>query len=109
MDVIELIIAGLLGVILLVGYITVLIGIRREDKALNLRRPLTTPRPCWLGRLPAATSEPEFSSPAIPIEAQAQPALLKKKCLSEAKACRSRGPGSTGRTAEPRARSAHSR
>ncbi|WP_103956487.1 hypothetical protein [Nonomuraea solani] len=38
MDVIALVIAGLLGVILLVGYIAVLVGIRREDKALNLRR-----------------------------------------------------------------------
>ncbi|MEU4235259.1 hypothetical protein AB0F17_64255 [Nonomuraea sp. NPDC026600] len=35
---IALIIAGLLGVTLLVGYITVLIGIRREDKALSLRQ-----------------------------------------------------------------------
>ncbi|MEO3804888.1 hypothetical protein [Nonomuraea sp. B1E8] len=33
---IALIIAGLLGVILLVGYTAVLIGIRREDKALSL-------------------------------------------------------------------------
>ncbi|GAA3569715.1 hypothetical protein GCM10022419_058270 [Nonomuraea rosea] len=38
MDVIALIVAGLLGVILLVGYVAVLVGIRREDKALNLRR-----------------------------------------------------------------------
>jgi hypothetical protein len=36
--VIALIIAGLLGVTLLVGYITVLVGIRREDKALSLRQ-----------------------------------------------------------------------
>jgi len=36
--VIPLLIAGLLGVTLLVGYITVLIGIRREDKALSLRQ-----------------------------------------------------------------------
>ncbi|SPL93920.1 unnamed protein product [[Actinomadura] parvosata subsp. kistnae] len=35
---IALIIAGLIGVTLLVGYIAVLVGIRREDKALNLRR-----------------------------------------------------------------------
>lgn len=35
---IPLLIAGLLGVTLLVGYITVLIGIRREDKALSLRQ-----------------------------------------------------------------------
>ncbi|MFG1961481.1 hypothetical protein [Nonomuraea sp. NPDC049028] len=35
---IALIIAGLLGVTLLVGYITVLIGIRREDKALSLHQ-----------------------------------------------------------------------
>ena len=35
---IALIIAGLLGVTLLAGYITVLVGIRREDKALSLRQ-----------------------------------------------------------------------
>ncbi|MEV6159459.1 hypothetical protein AB0L53_54915 [Nonomuraea sp. NPDC052129] len=33
-----LILAALLGVTLLVGYITVLVGIRRQDKAMNLRR-----------------------------------------------------------------------
>ncbi len=38
MDVIAFIVAGMLGVVLLVGYIAVLVGIRREDKALNLRR-----------------------------------------------------------------------
>ncbi|MEV0307466.1 hypothetical protein AB0J43_02240 [Nonomuraea fuscirosea] len=35
---IAFIVAGMLGVVLLVGYIAVLVGIRREDKALNLRR-----------------------------------------------------------------------
>ncbi|MEV4173858.1 hypothetical protein [Nonomuraea sp. NPDC049709] len=38
MTTIPLIIAGVLGVTLLAGYIMVLIGIRREDKALNLRQ-----------------------------------------------------------------------
>ncbi|MEV5895772.1 hypothetical protein ACIBQX_49745 [Nonomuraea sp. NPDC049714] len=38
MTTIPLIIAGVLGVALLVGYVTVLVGIRREDKALSLRR-----------------------------------------------------------------------
>ncbi|WP_113705341.1 hypothetical protein [Nonomuraea lactucae] len=33
-----LIAAGLLGVALLVGYFMVLVGIRREDKAMTLRR-----------------------------------------------------------------------
>ncbi|MGP3914263.1 hypothetical protein [Nonomuraea sp. 10N515B] len=33
-----LIIAALLGATLLVGYVLVLIGIRREDKALNLHQ-----------------------------------------------------------------------
>ncbi|RVX46251.1 hypothetical protein EDD27_9116 [Nonomuraea polychroma] len=33
-----LIIAALLGVTLLVGYAMVLVGIRREDKALSLRQ-----------------------------------------------------------------------
>ncbi|WP_246075627.1 hypothetical protein [Nonomuraea terrae] len=34
---IPLIIAGALGVTLFVGYVMVLVGIRREDKALSLR------------------------------------------------------------------------
>ncbi|MEV1168129.1 hypothetical protein [Nonomuraea sp. NPDC049784] len=38
MTTIPLIIAGVLGVTLLVGYIVVLVGIRREDKALSLRQ-----------------------------------------------------------------------
>jgi hypothetical protein len=38
MTTISLIIAGVLGVTLLVGYTMVLIGIRREDKALSLRQ-----------------------------------------------------------------------
>lgn len=33
-----LIAAGLLGAALLVGYVMVLVGIRREDKTMNLRR-----------------------------------------------------------------------
>ncbi|MEU8404459.1 hypothetical protein AB0C28_55615 [Nonomuraea sp. NPDC048892] len=38
MTTIPLIIAGVLGVTLLVGYIIVLVGIRREDKALSLHQ-----------------------------------------------------------------------
>ncbi|MGI5285144.1 hypothetical protein ACQEVF_17670 [Nonomuraea polychroma] len=38
MTTIILIIAGLLGVVLLTGYIAVLVGIRREDKALSLHQ-----------------------------------------------------------------------
>ncbi|MEV1001798.1 hypothetical protein [Nonomuraea sp. NPDC050202] len=38
MTTIPLIVAGVLGVTLLVGYTMVLIGIRREDKALSLRQ-----------------------------------------------------------------------
>ncbi|MEV5554358.1 hypothetical protein SAMN05421874_101333 [Nonomuraea maritima] len=38
MTALPLIIAGLLGVTLLVGYVAVLMGIRREDKALSLRQ-----------------------------------------------------------------------
>ncbi|MDR8409778.1 hypothetical protein MTP10_13640 [Nonomuraea sp. 3-1Str] len=36
-----LIVAGLLGVSLLVGYVTVLVGIRRQDRAMTLRREVT--------------------------------------------------------------------
>jgi hypothetical protein len=36
--VIPLILAGVLGIALLVGYVMVLVGIRREDKALSLRQ-----------------------------------------------------------------------
>ncbi|WP_043627583.1 hypothetical protein [Nonomuraea candida] len=38
MTAIPLIIAGLFGVALLVGYVMVLVGIRREDKRLSLRQ-----------------------------------------------------------------------
>ncbi|MFF4620182.1 hypothetical protein [Nonomuraea jabiensis] len=37
MTTIPLIFAGVLSVALLVGYVTVLVGIRREDKRLSLR------------------------------------------------------------------------
>ena len=38
MTVIPLIVAGVLGVALVVGYVAVLVGIRREDKRLSLRQ-----------------------------------------------------------------------
>ncbi|MCK2213337.1 hypothetical protein MF672_005950 [Actinomadura sp. ATCC 31491] len=38
MTAIPLIVAGVLGTALLVGYTMVLVGIRREDKALTLRQ-----------------------------------------------------------------------
>ncbi|MEV4104164.1 hypothetical protein AB0J42_28280 [Nonomuraea sp. NPDC049649] len=38
MTMIPLIIAGVIGVALLVGYVAVLVGIRREDKRLSLRK-----------------------------------------------------------------------
>ncbi|MEU6713958.1 hypothetical protein ABZ897_21015 [Nonomuraea sp. NPDC046802] len=39
MTTIPLIIAGVLGIALLVGYMMVLVGIRCEDKRLSLRHP----------------------------------------------------------------------
>ncbi|MEO3892370.1 hypothetical protein [Nonomuraea sp. B5E05] len=38
MTAIALIVAGVLGVALLAGYVAVLVGIRREDKRLSLRQ-----------------------------------------------------------------------